>query len=265
MESEESYTVQQAESPLMQRIDIQATYKMSAVLPHLYHIPVTYMNKGEYNAFASRRLQMYNKTGLALWMHNNCQALSSRESLVAQLMQLMPIDSPGRCLNNMDAAGVNRDAPVELMAHYKFYIVFENVFGDPDWVSSTFFRALDAGTVPVVLAYQEYLQWKESGPTQEFQSLMATSDTNPFCRMCIAAAQGKQWAFDDAHRERLKQFAELRAAFDVLNAQLDEDRAVACRGRDKWWHIELPENQTFYTTHENALPADVDISHAAAV
>jgi len=66
-------------------------------------------------------------------------------------MQLMPVDSPGRCLNNMDAAGVNRDAPVELMAQYKFYLVFENVFGDPDWVSSTFFRALDAGTVPVVL------------------------------------------------------------------------------------------------------------------
>jgi hypothetical protein len=51
----------------------------------------------------------------------------------------------------MDAAGVNKDAPLELMAHYKFYFVFENVFGDPDWVSSTFFRALDAGTVPVVL------------------------------------------------------------------------------------------------------------------
>lgn len=78
MESEEGYTVQQAESPLMQRIDIQATYKMSAVLPHLYHIPVTYMNKGQYNAFAKRRPQLYNKTGLALWMHNNCQALSSR-------------------------------------------------------------------------------------------------------------------------------------------------------------------------------------------
>jgi hypothetical protein len=108
-------------------------------------------------------------------------------------------------------------------------------------------------------AYQEYLQWKtESGPTQEFQSLMATSDTNPFCRMCIAAAETKQWAFDEVHQERLKQFEELRAAFHELNAQLDEDRAVTCKGKDKWWHIELPDNQTVYTMHDTVLPAPAD-------
>lgn len=48
-------------------------------------------------------------------------------------MELMPIDSPGKCLNNMDAKGLESTAPLNLMAQYKFYFVFENVFGDPDW------------------------------------------------------------------------------------------------------------------------------------
>jgi hypothetical protein len=133
MESEEAYTVQQAAAPTWRRIDIQANYKLSAVRPDLIHIAVPYLNSAEYGGFKTKRPAMYNKTGLVLWMHNNCDAVSYRQQLVQQLMQLMPVDSPGACLRNKDAGRMNTAAPTELMARYKFYLVFENVFGDPDW------------------------------------------------------------------------------------------------------------------------------------
>jgi hypothetical protein len=133
MESEEAYTVQQAAAPTWQRLDMQANYKLSAVRPDLIHVPVPYLNSAQYGGFRNKRPAMYNKTGLALWMHNNCDAVSYRQLLVQQLMERMPVDSPGACLHNTDAGGLNTAAPTELMAHYKFYLVFENVFGDADW------------------------------------------------------------------------------------------------------------------------------------
>jgi hypothetical protein len=133
MESQEAYTIQQAAAPTWQRLDIQANYKLSAVRPDLIHVPVPYLNSAQYGGFTNNRLAMYNKTGLALWMHDNCDAVSYRQVLVQQLMQLMPVYSPGACLRNMDAGGLNTAAPTELMAQYKFYLVFENVFGDSDW------------------------------------------------------------------------------------------------------------------------------------
>lgn len=132
MESEQSFSVQQADSPTMNRIDIQATYKMSPIRPGIRHVPVPYINRGEYSAFTLKRPQMYQKTGFGLWMHDNCEAASSRQVLISRLQKLLPIDSPGQCLHNVDIPAA-ATAPTELMASYKFYFVFENVFGDADW------------------------------------------------------------------------------------------------------------------------------------
>ncbi|KAF8070985.1 FUT11 [Scenedesmus sp. PABB004] len=288
MESEESNSVQAAGSPLLRRVDLQATYKLRWVGPPppaapggvLDHVPVPYLNSGQYAGFAARRPDMYAKAGLALWMHNNCDALSSREALVAGLMAAgLPVDAPGACLHNVDApGGLNSSDPTALMAQYKFYLVFENVFDDPDWVSSTFFRALDAGTVPVVLgapnvlkfapaprsviracdfdspadlveyllyldrnatAYTEYLAWKEAGPSQAFAGLMAVSDVSPWCRMCVAAAARHTHAYDDAARDAIARHASAKRAFDALNARLDAESSEPCRGAEPWWHIPL--------------------------
>ncbi|KAF6256752.1 hypothetical protein COO60DRAFT_85796 [Scenedesmus sp. NREL 46B-D3] len=292
MESEEAYTVQQAAAPTWQRLDIQANYKLSAVLPGLIHVPVPYLNSGQYRGFTKRRPVMYTKTGLVLWMHNNCDAVSYRQQLVQQLMQLLPVDSPGACLRNMDASGLNSAAPTELMARYKFYLVFENVFGDPDWVSSTFFRALDAGTVPVVLgapnvlkfapgprsiiracdfnsqqdlagyllyldsndtAYREYLSWKEAGPSADFRSLMRTADLSPWCEMCIAAAQRTPWAFDGTTQQALAAHQHTKQEFDRLNAQLDRDASMPCRGKTAWWQVQPAEGGAALWTRDDAV------------
>lgn len=132
MESEQAYTVQQADSPAMNRIDIQATYKLSPVRPGIRHVPVPYLNRDEFSGFTMKRSQMSQKTGFGLWMHDNCDAVSSRQALIEGLMKLLPIDSPGKCLHNTKIPAANT-APIELMASYKFYFVFENAFGDPDW------------------------------------------------------------------------------------------------------------------------------------
>jgi hypothetical protein len=72
----------------------------------------------------------------------------------------MPVDAPGSCLHNYDPPRqAQHSDPVGLVAQYKFYMSFENAFDDWDWVSSTFFRTLDAGTVPVYLGAPNILKY----------------------------------------------------------------------------------------------------------
>ncbi|WIA11688.1 hypothetical protein OEZ85_011785 [Tetradesmus obliquus] len=209
--------------------------------------------------------------------------------------QLWALHSMERaCLNNMDAGGLNTAAPTELMARYKFYLVFENVFGDPDWVSSTFFRALDAGAVPVVLgapnvlkfapgqrsiiracdfdsaqdladyllyldsndtAYREYLSWKEAGPSAAFSSLMRTADLSPWCEVCIAAAQRNPRAFDAATQQTLLSHQQTKRAFDQLNARLDQEASIACRGKTAWWEVQPAEGDAALWARDEAVGA----------
>lgn len=90
---------------------------------------------------------------------------------------------------------------------------------------------------------REYLAWKESGPSPEFQSLMATSDITPWCQMCIAAAQAKINAYDHHHQEYLAWHYKMKLTFDVLNAQLDAERSESCRGSNAWWQVQLSDDE----------------------
>ena len=224
---------------------------------------------------------MYNKTRLALWMHDNCQALSYREVLVKRLMQHMPIDAPGECLHNYDPPGaVQRRDPLSLLASYKFYIAFENAFGEEDWVSSTFFRTLDAGTVPVYLgapnilkyapgersiiracdfdsmedladyllyldrndtAYKEYLHWKEAGPNPEFRTLMEATGPSVFCSMCMVAGMRDFDAYEAPRQEALLQHWNSMRKLQKLNGQLERERNVPCKGKNRWWVVPFQE------------------------
>jgi len=85
--------------------------------------PGGYWSNFEYGSFAHRRPEMYNKQGLITFMHNNCNANSRRERLVQNLMSIVPIDSPGRCLHNIDMPNQqNNKDPTTVVAGYKFYL-----------------------------------------------------------------------------------------------------------------------------------------------
>lgn len=105
--------------------------------------------------------------------------------------------------------------------------------------------------------HREYLSWKDSGPSPEFQSLMATSDITPWCRLCIAAAQANIQAYDHHYQEVLAWHYKMKLAFDVLNAQLDAARSESCRGSNPWWQVELSDEE--YSRLWKTLVNDVKV------
>jgi hypothetical protein len=56
--------------------------------------------------------------------------------------------------------------------------------------------------------------------------------------MCIAAAQRKPQAFDSTTQHTLAAYRQTKQAFDQLNAQLDGEASVPCRGKTAWWEVQ---------------------------
>ena len=96
--------------------------------------------------------------GVFAVVRSNCNTSSGRDAWATELMKHFPVDSYGRCLNNMDyqtaAAAEYRGNPADLsltrqiMARYKFVISHENAL-IRDYVSEKVFFALQVGVVPV--------------------------------------------------------------------------------------------------------------------
>ena len=217
---------------MMQNMDVQMTTKIKPQRQGILSVPSPYFGNWEYGFFTQ---PVRPKRRLAIWMHNNCGARSKRHELVKQLMKYMQVDSYGKCLHNKDDKRARSD-PLALVGEYKFYIMLENVFGDDDWVSSTFFRTIAVGTVPVykgapniakflphkdaailwddyqdveALAnrlkyldehddeYMKHLAWKKNGASNAFQSLMSINDVDPWCRLCGEVAGNKGFANEE--------------------------------------------------------------------
>jgi hypothetical protein len=102
-----------------------------------------------------------------------------------------------------------------------------------------------------------YLSWKESGPSAEFQSLMRTADLSPWCQMCIAAAQRRPHAFDGTTQQALALHRKTKQAFDRLNAQLDREAGMPCRGRTAWWQVQPPEGDAALWIRDEAVHVHV--------
>jgi hypothetical protein len=120
------------------------------------------------------------------------------------------------------ASDNGRPSKLEIIAHYKFTLAFENACGQ-DYVTEKFFDPLVAGSVPVYLgapnvedfapgdqcyinvadfpnpkalaeylmalgrddaAYRAYFAWKEKPYRAAFQKLLALSAPDPFAKLC---------------------------------------------------------------------------------
>ena len=88
------------------------------------------------------------KSKKVLWIVSKCHTMSHRELYVDQLRQHIDVDIYGQCGNSsVDYA--------YLVNQYKFYLSFENSLCD-DYVTESFFRALQNPLVPVVMGGANY-------------------------------------------------------------------------------------------------------------
>jgi hypothetical protein len=85
-----------------------------------------------------------------VWVLSNCHAFNQRESFVRKLMNAMPVDSYGACLNNNNGHSKTRmSGNIELYSKYKFVLSIENSKCE-DYVSEKLVFAVASGSIPIV-------------------------------------------------------------------------------------------------------------------
>jgi hypothetical protein len=134
--------------------DLLMTYRLDS------DIPCIYPNWSEYGSFLEPPPARDGGRGGALACYIASNPVAYRDEYAAALMEEIPIDSPGRCLNNITIQDfVTGDAiwqrggwasVLEVLPRYKFYLAFENS-RTTDYVTERIFHALVVGTVPVYL------------------------------------------------------------------------------------------------------------------
>lgn len=94
------------------------------------------------------------RTGFCNFLYWNVKADPTREAFFAALSGYKRVDSPGRQLNNMEAAAGDRFAPgwqerkLAFLSRYKFTIAFENSCTD-GYTTEKLTHALMARTIPI--------------------------------------------------------------------------------------------------------------------
>lgn len=133
-----------ADPELLSRFDWTMTYELGS------DVPAPYLNDGEYGHFELPPVPaaMRERTP-ALFIASN--PVHERDVFVRELMEHLPVASPGACLNNLHVEGFadgGASAALSLMRRYRFLLAFENS-RCPDYVTEKLFRPLRSGTVPV--------------------------------------------------------------------------------------------------------------------
>jgi len=89
-----------------------------------------------------------------LWVASNCNSYNAREVYIRELMNYIPVDSYGKCLNNKEFP--QNLSKIELMRQgYRFYLAFENS-NCKDCICEKTYQVLYAGIVPVVYGPRDY-------------------------------------------------------------------------------------------------------------
>lgn len=102
-----------------------------------------------------------------LYLQSNCKTTTLRDSYIRELMQYIPIDSYGKCLNNKKLPNaykhfgykyLERNDFLHFVARYKFVIAIENSVCD-DYITEKFWRAIHVGVVPIYLGSSTIRDW----------------------------------------------------------------------------------------------------------
>ena len=127
------------------------TYKRNADIWFPYGRVVAFRSNRPLAALESQWLEdVRMKTGKVFWIASKCRTMSRREEYVDELRQYIDVDIYGQCGNLTNNADYSH-----LSSHYKFYLSFENSLCD-DYVTESFFRALQKPVVPVVMGGANY-------------------------------------------------------------------------------------------------------------
>ena len=181
MESDENYPLLKNQE-FLQHFDITMTYNLDADVPTLYP---SWHEYGGFMGPVKSIAQKNQNHALAAYIASN--PVEHRDSYVQSLMQHIPVDCLGSCLNNRQLAdfttGENIWARggwtsiINTIGSYKFYLAFENSIAK-DYVTERVFHALYCGTVPIYLGAEnvrEFMptirrlfQWMTSAPCKSW-------------------------------------------------------------------------------------------------
>ena len=158
----------------------------------------------------------------ALFVASNCNPRNDRTEVVKQLHRYgVPVDSPGRCLRNMEFPKNLHQNKGDMMRQYRVYLAFENQNVD-DYITEKLWGALAAGVIPVYYgapnaelrvpkgstiiiqdyrslldvaseiirvlnskeAYMRYHEWRKKPLEWEFVQMWNFTHTHSECRLC---------------------------------------------------------------------------------
>jgi alpha-1,3-fucosyltransferase len=127
-------------------------------LPHgsLPPDPALLLKKPHSNSYMSHLEFIQKKTKKIAWFVSKCVTLGRREDFFRQLFKFFPsIDVYGECGNGLSCFPWKSPDCDKILGDYKFYISAENSLC-ADYVTEKFYRALEAGVVPIVYGGADY-------------------------------------------------------------------------------------------------------------
>ena len=158
----------------------------------------------------------------ASFLATNCGSFSHRERVVRELIDMMRVDSLGKCMNNAAPPnGVGLGNKKLLQKQYLFHLAFENS-NERDYVTEKLWGTLESGTLAVYLGaenihdhapphsviswhdfantkalgeyllkvaanktlYESYHQWRKQPLAESFHRKFDFTNTHSICRIC---------------------------------------------------------------------------------
>jgi hypothetical protein len=150
-------------------LDYYSSYSPSSQLPATL-LSEMYLGAGADESFGlfTRAAPFAEKRRRAVMVVSRCDAPSGRTQYIRELMRLYPVDSYGRCLNNMGPEPAANDVfhygygdyarKQALMRGYLFALTFENAL-IRDYVSEKMYGALASGAIPLYRGAPNVDEW----------------------------------------------------------------------------------------------------------
>ena len=180
MESNHNYPGQDSQAARL-TFDIFMTYRLDS------DVPCIYPSWHHYGDFKQAPAAHAGPSQGALAAYIASHAVAHRDELVAELMQYVPVDSLGRCLNNasLDDFVVGTwdkggwESVLSVLPHYKFYLALENSC-TRDYVTERVFHSLVCGSVPIYLGAENVREFMPDDDAiilaSDFPSVRALAD-----------------------------------------------------------------------------------------
>lgn len=128
-----------------------ASYKEDSDVHLPYGLYQPYSKDESLQSNIDLKVFLKNKKGLISWISSNCNTFQwDRRRLVRDINAILDVNIYGKCGNNQQIPWNDRNATESVLGRHKFYLSLENSCCR-DYISGRFWRALEAGTVPIVV------------------------------------------------------------------------------------------------------------------